>query len=77
MNFNNGFRITGNDAATSNFFGTSVSINSVGNIALIGAYGANGSAGAAYIFTGGGNNWIQTAKITGNDSASQDFLVIA
>jgi len=71
-------KITGNDAQISDNFGTSVSINSLGNVALIGAYNAdpNGinAAGSAYIFTGSGNSWVQTAKITGNDAAANDFF---
>ena len=71
-------KITGNDAGASDNFGKSVSLNSIGNVALIGAYSAdpNGinAAGSAYIFTGSGNSWIQTAKITGNDAQAGDFF---
>jgi hypothetical protein len=71
-------KITGNDAGVSDFFGRSVSLNSEGNVALIGAIfedpnGVDG-AGAAYIFTGSGNSWIQTAKITGNNAEDSDFF---
>jgi hypothetical protein len=69
-------KITGNDAQTSDFFGYSVSLNSAGNVALVGAYGEdpNGinAAGSAYVFTGRGNSWVQTAKITGNDAEADD-----
>ena len=71
-------KITGNDAGAADNFGKSVSLNSIGNVALIGAYSAdpNGinAAGSAYIFTGSGNSWIQTAKITGNDAQAGDFF---
>jgi len=69
-------KITGNDAGADDNFGRAVSLNSAGNIALIGAYNEdpNGisNAGSAYIFTGSGNSWIQTAKITGNDAGADD-----
>ena len=71
-------KITGSDKAGGDLFGSSVSINSVGNIAIVGAFreDPNGvtDAGSAYIFTGSGSNWVQTAKITGNDSATDDFF---
>lgn len=74
-------KITGNDTAAFDFFGISTSLNSLGNIALVGAYledpnGVNG-AGAAYIFTGSGNSWVQTAKITGNDTTTDDNFGIS
>ncbi|NBP04022.1 MAG: hypothetical protein EBU90_28800, partial [Proteobacteria bacterium] len=74
-------KITGNDSAASDNFGWAVSLNSAGDVALVGAYGEdpNGvtNAGSAYIFTGSGNNWIQTAKITGSDSAAGDFFGVS
>jgi hypothetical protein len=64
-------KITGNDTEAGDRFGFSASINSAGNIALIGAYteSPNGKteAGSAYVFTGSGSNWIQVAKISGGD----------
>ena len=35
-----------------------------------GAVGANGSQGAAYVFTQSGSTWIQTAKLTASDGAA-------
>ena len=71
-------KITGSDKAGGDLFGCDVSLNSAGNVALVGAFGEdpNGvtDAGSAYIFTGSGSNWVQTAKITGNDSATNDFF---
>ena len=66
-------RITGNDLGANSLFGTSVSLNSAGNIAIIGARG-HSVTGAAYIFTGDGNNWIQTVKLTGSDSNGEDYF---
>jgi alpha-tubulin suppressor-like RCC1 family protein len=65
-------RITSTDIKSGDRFGTSVSINSLGNIALIGAPGVNNNSGVAYIFTGSGNNWIQTAKLTTSDGLAND-----
>ncbi|NBP02997.1 MAG: hypothetical protein EBU90_23370, partial [Proteobacteria bacterium] len=71
-------KITGSNARVSGAFGYSVSLNSAGNIALIGAYKEypNGVAiaGSAYIFTGSGSSWVQTARITGNDTAAGDLF---
>jgi len=75
---NQTIKITGNDARANDNFGQSVSLNSAGNVALVGAYleDPNGltDAGAAYIFTGSGNSWVQTAKITGNDARASDIF---
>ena len=74
-------KITGNDSAASDNFGWAVSLNSAGNIALIGActdtINSLSNVGSAYIFTGSGNNWVQTAKITGSDSAAGDFFGVS
>lgn len=54
----------------SDSFGYSISSNFSGNILAIGAIGAEtnpvSSAGAVYIFTGGGSSWSQTARLTGD-----------
>lgn len=56
------------DAANDDFFGTSVSIAS--NQMVIGAYGANGEAGAAYIFEKDSQGvWEEVQKLTGNTSS--------
>jgi len=66
-------RLTGNTFGLGNpasdNFGISTSLNSAGNVLAVGAYNADtagASAGAVYIFTGGGNSWVQTARLTGN-----------
>lgn len=58
------------------YFGTSeVAINSSGNIIYIGGCCDSGvsefNAGAVWIFTGSGNNWIQAAKLTGEISGGR------
>jgi len=72
MNFNNGFRITGNDLTENSFFGYSTSVNSAGNIALVGAQGNSSFIGAAYIFTGSKTSWTQIAKLTGSNATTND-----
>jgi len=67
-------RITSTDIKSGDRFGTSVSINSLGNIALVGAPGVSGYSGAAYVFTGSGNSWIQTAKLTTFDGLPNDYF---
>ena len=66
-------KLTANDAAVNDYFGTSVSID--GNYALIGAIldddlGSN--SGSAYIFKRDGDDWIQHAKLTADGGASDD-----
>ena len=81
IQINEQIKITGNDAGANDFFGISVSLNSAGNVALVGALredpnGVN-DAGSAYIFTGSGSSWAQAAKITGNDAGANDFFGIS
>ena len=57
------------------FFGASVALK--GTSALIGAYfeNANNSttqSGAAYVFTGSGNNWTEQARLTASDADALD-----
>lgn len=70
-NWAQAIKITGNDAAPGDSFGSNIALNSAGNIAFIGALNVNlgpiSDAGAVYIFTGSGNNWAQAAKITGSN----------
>jgi hypothetical protein len=70
-------KITGNDSSANDGFGSSVAINSSGNIILIGAYQEDTfytDQGAAYVFTGNGSNWTQTAKIIANDLEDVDLF---
>lgn len=60
--------IMASDAANDDFFGTSVSI--AGDQLVIGAYGANGEAGAAYIFEKDSQGvWAEVQKLNGNTSS--------
>ncbi|WP_414533357.1 hypothetical protein [Magnetospirillum fulvum] len=49
------------------WFGSSVSLSSDGNTAVVGANGALSTAGAAYIFTRSGGTWTEQAKLTASD----------
>lgn len=66
-------KLTANDAAPNDWFGTSVSID--GGYLIIGsALDDDGgeNSGSAYIFKFDGINWIQEAKLTASDAAIQD-----
>ena len=69
-------KLTAADAASWDYFGSSVSV--AGNVALVGAEGADGNengTGAAYVFernAGGTNAWGQVRKLTAPDGAEWD-----
>ena len=57
------------------WFGCSVSINAAGDVAIIGAYGDDGSdSGAAYIFTNSGSGWTETAKLVPSDPETSAYF---
>lgn len=62
------------DAASGDRLGTSVSISSDGNTAVVGAPAKNLSTGAAYVFTRSGTTWSQQAKLTAADAAANNFF---
>ena len=62
--------LTASDGATGDHFGVSVAID--GDTAVVGADRLNARKGAAYIFTRGSNgNWIQQAKLDGENEGDQ------
>jgi FG-GAP repeat len=66
-------KFTASDAAASDVFGTSVSIN--GNTAVVGAKGDQDhgiGSGSAYVFENDGSGWTQVAKLTAADGAAGD-----
>jgi hypothetical protein len=67
-------KLLASDKATSDYFGTSVSID--GDTAVIGAYRSSNSGadknGAAYVFTRSDGTWVQQAKLLASDMASGD-----
>jgi len=64
-------KLTASDGAAYADFGGSVSIS--GNTIVVGANGATVGGikqGAAYVFTGSGSSWTQTAKLTASDGTA-------
>src|SRR5262249_58693821 len=67
-----GAKLTGKEESGKGQFGDSVALSADGNTALIGGYGDNGAAGAAWVFTRSGTSWSQQgAKLTGAGETSQ------
>jgi hypothetical protein len=69
-------KLLASDAASTDRFGSSVSISSDGDTVLIGAQYEDTSPssgnGAAYVFTRSAGVWTEQAKILANDAASND-----
>lgn len=68
------------DGEESDWFGSAVALASSGNTALIGAHwDMVGSlmTGSAYIFSGSGSSWTQTAHLVASDAASGDNFGVA
>ncbi len=69
------FKLTASDAAAGDVFGFSVALS--GDTALVGAVGdddAGSFSGSAYVFVRSGTSWIQQAKLTASDAASNDIF---
>jgi hypothetical protein len=65
-NWGSGVRIKASDAESSDYFGTSVAMNSDGTTVIVGAPDEDttyATAGAAYIYTYNGSTWPQQQKI--------------
>jgi len=58
------------DAKTSQFFGTSLSID--GETIVVGSYGDNAQRGSAYVFTRTGTSWSEEAKLDAPDAMDSD-----
>ena len=68
-------KLIAGDAAAGDYFGGSVAIS--GDTVVVGAYGKNSYAGAAYIYernAGGAGNWGQVKKLTAGDAAADDYF---
>ena len=69
-------KLTASDAASFDYFGTSVSVS--GDTALVGApYNGDISAGAVYIYErdlGGAGNWGEAKKLIAGDGAASDHF---
>jgi hypothetical protein len=67
-------KLAASDGGGGDYFGRSVSLTTDGNMALVGANGANSSTGAAYVFTRSGDSWTQQARLSASDGATfKDF----
>jgi nucleoside-specific outer membrane channel protein Tsx len=62
--------LTAADGAAGDDFGASVAI--AGSSAVVGAYGSNSSAGAAYVFVRSGGSWSPQAGLSAADGAAGD-----
>ena len=68
-------KLTASDGASDDYFGTAVSMS--GDYAIVGASkdDDNGTnSGSAYVFERTGSGWIQLAKLTASDGASDDYF---
>ncbi|KAA3597652.1 MAG: T9SS C-terminal target domain-containing protein [Calditrichaeota bacterium] len=66
-------KLTASDAAASDFFGYSVSID--GDYVVVGSYqddDGGSNSGSAYVFTRSGVSWSQQAKLTASDGTIND-----
>jgi hypothetical protein len=70
-------KLTAGDAAAGDNFGVSAALSADGNTALVGAYNANTSRGAAYVFVRSGSLWTQQQKLIANDSVLYDNLGVS
>ncbi len=52
-------------------FGQSVALSGDGNTALVGAPGANGKAGAVWVFTRSGSSWTRREMLTGGEETRE------
>ena len=60
-------KLLASDGVDGDWFGSAVSINSNGNIVIIGAHWHNDGKGAAYIFTRTDSGWVEEAKLAVSD----------
>ena len=68
-------KLTVSDADNLDMFGSAVALNDT--VALIGAHGEDAqglNAGAAYVFSKSGSNWVEQQKLSNNDGASHDMF---
>ena len=65
-------KLVATDGAAFDRFGASVALE--GDTAVIGAWGAAGQRGAAWVFTRSGGVWTQQARLDASDGATNDFL---
>ena len=64
--------LTASDPAAYGDLGIAVALS--GDTAMIGAYGNNGTRGAAYVFVRMGGEWTQQQELTASDGAANDMF---
>jgi hypothetical protein len=64
--------VTASDGGSSDFFGASVAMSADGKTMIVGAYGANGNQGAAYVYSG--TNFVTEKKLTASDGGPNDHF---
>ena len=67
-------KLTANDGADGDWFGSAVALSADGQHALIGAQSDDAGAGSAYVFNRSGTTWSQQAKLTASDAAGGDLF---
>ncbi len=67
-------KLTANDGADGDWFGSAVALSADGQLALIGAQSDDAGAGSAYVFDRSGSTWSQQAKLTASDAAGGDLF---
>jgi hypothetical protein len=74
-------KLLASDAASGDFFGTSVALSSDGNTAIVGANwedtSPNFQNGAAYVFTRSGSTWTEQQKLLASDPETNAFFGIS
>jgi uncharacterized protein YcbX len=74
-------KLTASDKWFSDIFGSSVSISSNGNTAIVGAYqadtGSISDSGVAYIYTRNETAWTQQTKLIASDAGSGDYFGVS
>ena len=68
-------KLTASDAASSDYFGRSVSLD--GDTLVVGADGdddAGSRSGSAYVFTRSGSTWTEQQKLSASDGAASDYF---
>ncbi|GJM24740.1 MAG: hypothetical protein DHS20C16_11550 [Phycisphaerae bacterium] len=71
-------KLTADDLSTNDDFGTSVAIS--GGTIVVGVPAGDGAvenSGVAYVFSEGGGDWQQVAKLEGNDANESDYFGIS
>lgn len=63
-------KLTASDAAPGDEFGIVASLS--GDVAVVGALGVDGRAGAAYVYRFDGTSWVEEQKLTASDAAAGD-----